>query len=193
MSHYPRERVESLITEVKVNTATRLIKAAHARTPLGVKPSPSRFCPGSTFAVLYGAESFETAFSEVVVRDRFVQKSSRIVPVGEITTRSWVWFNSDSVLRLLDLGGDGCVRLGAPTDAHNARSHAAGRALAQSIYDEHSFVDGIIYDSRLTGGTCLAIFDRACDSLSLTKIGQLHEHILLPATLRRLEIKLSRS
>ena len=41
-------------------------------------------------------------------------------------------------LNLVDLSGTGALDLGAPTDAAHARNHAAGRALARALYDQHA-------------------------------------------------------
>jgi hypothetical protein len=151
-----------------------------------VHPSKSRFCDGRTCAVLYGANDFATAFIEVVVRDRFVQGDRRVVPFGDIAARGWVEFAliGDEPLKMVDLRESGCLVLGAPTDAAHARNQAAGRALSRALYEQHSDIDGIWYQSRLTGGDCLAIFDRAAKRLKPLKTGQLEHHPGLPDVLR---------
>jgi len=51
-----------------------------------------------------------------------------------------------------DLRESGCLILGAPTDT--LRTHqAAGRALGRALYEQHADIDGIWYQSRLTGET----------------------------------------
>ena len=52
------------------------------------------------------------------------------------------------------------VRLGVSTDAARAKSQTQGRRLSQSIYDGTD-VDGLLYMSRLTGMSCVAVYDRA--------------------------------
>lgn len=83
--------------------------------------------------MLYRATDFDTAFLEVIVRDRFVRKPDRRVPFSELQTRRWVTFSSlpGKPLNLINLAFDGAIELGAPTDAAKARSHSAGRALRQ--------------------------------------------------------------
>ena len=49
---------------------------------------------GSRRAYLYAAGDFATAFAEVVVRDRLVQRDRRLVPFGDIAARGWVEFSS---------------------------------------------------------------------------------------------------
>ena len=81
-------------------------------------------------------------------------------------------------------------RVGAPTDAVNARNHAAGRTLGRDIHDSHKYVDGIVFSSRLTGEDIFAIFDRAAPKLTSRKSERLEEHDELPDVLRRHDIRL---
>src|ERR1700730_6744982 len=89
---YPRERVEAVLRPLVLASAHRIILKPHLSAPLAVHPSKSRFCDGRTYAVLYGAKDFATAFIEVVVRDRFVQSDRRVVPFGGLAARGWVGF-----------------------------------------------------------------------------------------------------
>jgi hypothetical protein len=86
-------------------------------------------------------------------RDRFAKRVGyRSVDWAELRNLSFTVIGSGSaVLKWLDLRGDGCVRLGAPTDAVRARHHAAGRALGRSIHARHPDIDGILFPGRLTG------------------------------------------
>ncbi len=192
MTGYPRTQVEAVLTQRSVH-ATRLFRRHHA-DPIGIVPSPSRFCDGSKFAVLYGATDFDTAFLEVIVRDRFVRKPDRRVPLSELQTRRWVTFNSlpGKALNLINLTFDGAMKLGAPTDAAKARSHSAGRALAKSIYADHPDVDGFLYESRLTGMECFAIFDRTVAKLRVLEVGEVTTHPLLPSVLKMHDVALVR-
>jgi hypothetical protein len=142
--------------------------------------------------VIYASADFATSFVEVLVRDRFVQRDQRIVPYGDVRTRSWVEIGlpHDNPLLLADLRGSGCVTLGAPTDAAHARNQSAGRALARDLYAHHADIDGVWYQSRLTGGECFAIFDRAFLCLSLLRSGELVHHPQLPRVLDAHQIKL---
>jgi hypothetical protein len=161
--------------------------------PLGYKPAPSRFCDGvSGYAVIYAASAFETAFIETVVRDRFVQKSNREIPLGDVMARCWANLATleGQTLKLLDLRGSGCMDLGAPTDAVNARNHAAGRALGRAIFQAHENVDGLLFSSRLVGGDCYAIVDRAVSKLTRFEVEQLKDHDALPGVLREHSIRL---
>jgi hypothetical protein len=189
---YPRERVEAVLRPLALASAHRIILKPHLSAPLAVHPSKSRFCDGRTYAVLYGASEFATAFVEVVIRDRFVQSDRRVVPFGDIAARGWVEFalTGDEPLKMVDLRESGCLALGAPTDAAHARNQTAGRALSRALHEQHSDIDGIWYQSRLTGGDCLAIFDRAAKRLKPLKTGQLEHHPKLPDVLRAHSVKI---
>jgi len=187
---YPRERVEVILRPLRLTIAHRILLKAFLPEPFDLRPARSRFCDGRSYAVLYAAGDFETAFAEVVMRDRFVQRDQRVVAFGELSARAWMEITQDDgrLLNLADLRDDGCLVLGAPTDAVHARNHAAGRALSRALHDEHTDVDGIVYRSRLTGGDCYAIFDRATASLVSARTGELPNHPELPDVLRKHQI-----
>ena len=160
----------------------------HLATPLGTVPADSRFCSHEVgYSVLYASPDFATAFIETVVRDRFIRRRERAVTLKEISDRAWARISTQqgAMLSLLDLRGDGCIRLGAPTDAVHARNHAAGRALARAVHAEHADIDGLIYVSRLTGEDVYAVFDRGAGKLESTETGALMDHLELPHVLDR--------
>lgn len=189
---YPRERVEAVLRRCTISAAHRILLNTSMGDPLSSRPAPSRFCDGHSFAVIYAAADFATSFIEVLVRDRFVHRDQRIVPFDDVRTRAWVEIGLPHAgpLLLADLRGSGCVTLGAPTDAAHARNQSAGRALARDLYAHHADIDGVWYQSRLTGGECFAIFDRAFRRLSLLRSGELVHHPQLPLVLDTHEIKL---
>ena len=137
--------------------------------------------------MLYAAPDFTTAFIETIVRDRFAHRRTRTVALREITERVWVRISSEpgTRLTLLDLGADGCTRIGAPTDVVQARNHAAGRAFGKIIHAEHAELDGLVYASRLTGEHVYAIYGRSVRKLKAGDVGQLEEHEELPGVLER--------
>jgi RES domain len=185
---YPRARVDASIRPLTIGSAYRIFGLAHIGAPLSPHLSVSRFCDGrSGYSVLYAALTFDTAFAETILRDRFVQRAQRTVSLDEILARAWVRCSTQqaAVLTLIDLGGSGCLDLGVPTDAVRSRHQAAGQALSRAIYREHEDVDGFMYPSRLTGGDCLAIFDRAVAKLVALETGRLEDHPELPDVLMR--------
>jgi hypothetical protein len=89
---YLRERVKEVLRPLSLATAHRIVLKPYLSDPLAVRPSKSRFCDGRTYAALYAAGDFATAFAEVVVRDRLVQRDRRFVPFGDIAARGWAKF-----------------------------------------------------------------------------------------------------
>jgi len=191
MSRYPRERIEARLSYFPIASAHRLF--APARMPLSVQPSPSRFCDGASgYAVLYGALSFETCSAEALIRDRFVRRARREIPLAAVLMRAHarIATQPDEELLLVDLRDTGCLDIGAPTDAARARHFAAGQSLARSIYAEHPDVNGFIYPSRLTGEDCIAVFDRAIPRLTVIDACALADHPELPVLLEKGGIQL---
>ena len=113
---YSRERVKEVLRPLSLAAAHRIVLKPYLSAPLAIRPSKSRFCDGRTYAVLYAAGDFATAFAEVVVRDRLVHRDRRLVPFGDIAARGWVEFASNQVpLQMVDLRESGCLILGAPS------------------------------------------------------------------------------
>ena len=96
----------------------------------------------------------------------------------------------EEALRVVDLRGDGCTRIGAPTDTVNARNHAAGRAFARHIHSGHTDGDGMVYTSRLAGEDVYAVFDRSIGKLVSKETGLLEGHPELTDILKRYGIGL---
>ena len=188
---YPRERVEDVLLDAPLPPSVRIFPTRHRFTPKGVGPSDSRFAGrADPYSVLYAAPDFATAFVEVVIRDRFAKRvGDRSVHLAELRNLSFTVIRSGSaVLRWLDLRDDGCLRLGAPTDAVRARHNAAGRALARSIHARHPDIDGILFPGRLTGFNVYAVFDRALGRVEADTAAPLATHPDLPDALRRYDI-----
>ena len=176
---YSRNRIESVLLKAEFPDSYRIVPERYRASPLGTSPADSRFCSRDAgYTVLYASPDFATAFIETVVRDRFVRRQEREVGLKEVTARVWARISAQpgTLLTLLDLRGDGCARVGAPTDAVGARSHAAGRAFARSIHAEHADIDGLLHVSRLTGKDAYALFDRVLGKLEATETGALADH-----------------
>lgn len=190
---YARSHVETVLVQTVPVPCYRIIPRRYLTMALGTAPGDSRFCAkADSYTVLYAAPDFATAFIETIVRDRFTRKRQREVVFKEVTERAWVLIGTkqQSPLNFLDLRRDGCVRLGAPSDAVNARNHAAGRALGRAIHAEHADIDGLLFSSRLTGADVYAVFDRALNQLDAMDSGLLAEHPELPGVLSQYGIRL---
>lgn len=171
----------------------RILPTKHRAAPTGAGFGSSRYSsPTVSFRVLYAAENFSTAFAEAVVRDRFEGKSHRYLYRPHLEQVCLTAISSSRDLKLLDLRGAAAYELGVDTDSSRARDHAVGQALSQAVHDQMADVDGILFDSRLTTGACVAIYDRAFSVLSAAVPISLLQTALLPAEITRLGVTLRR-
>jgi hypothetical protein len=145
----------------------RMTPMAHAATPLGAGFGVTRFAsPNRTFKVIYLAEDLTTSVAETLIRDRFQGKARRQLMLSEADLWGATEVNSPVPLTLIDLRTTGVLRLGVSTDAVRGKVQNQGRKLSQEVYDQTD-VDGLVYLSRLTGQTCICLYERAL-SKSLT-------------------------
>lgn len=176
----------------------RLYGDSHA-DPLGFGHAPSRFSdprigdPGATpYGVVYVGRTLKVCFLEAILRDR---GDARLGPLPlelaelEHTTCAEIVPRGD--LTLVDLRGDGPVRMGIPTDALRASDPTLGQAWALALHEHSATPDGIIYPSRFDGETNLALFDRALSKVRPRAVGPLLDRRSdLAAVLRDLRIAL---
>lgn len=128
----------------------RLIHRRHRCRPLGVVPRPSRFSDtAGEYAVLYAAEAVRCAFWEALARNRFTRRNRRELPRADVGARLVVSLRSNDALRLLDLRGDGPIRIAAPTAVAHDANHAAGRALSSATHANVPEANGFLFQSRL--------------------------------------------
>lgn len=184
-----RERVIA----ARLSDWPRILPTKHRATPAGAGFGSSRYSsPSDAFRVLYAADNFPTAFAEAVVRDRFEGKSRRYLYRPHLEQVCLTAISSSRDLTLLDLRGAAAYELGVDTDSSRARHHTVGQAFSQAVHDELADIDAILFDSRLTTGACVAIYDRAFSALSATIPIGLMQAALLPAEITRLGITLRR-
>ncbi len=140
----------------------RIVHRTHRTAPLLSAPAPSRFSdPKARYAVLYAAETVRCAFWETLGRNRFVRRTRRELPRAEAESALVVSISCDAPLRLVDLRGDGPVRIDAPSAVAHDGNHAAGRALSGVVHGGVPEADGFVFASRFTGDRCIAVFERA--------------------------------
>ena len=145
----------------------RIHQTRHADA-LGYSKVPSRFSDPrrrvtrNRFGVLYLGNTLKVCFLEALLRDRRNAVVGEYV-IGESELRScrYAQIESLSSLHLVDLRGDGCVRMGIPSDVPRSTNQALARRWSLAFYQHPSQADGIIYPSRLNNDTNLAIYDRA--------------------------------
>ena len=174
----------------------RVSRAHHRDTPLEATAGPSRFSPRAhipaanpPFKVLYLAENLCAALYETVVRDRFDLLPDRVLEpehysdhvAFEISTRPGV------ALALLDLTGANASKSGVPTDVLHHSKHDAGQHFAEFVRSEMPDIDGILYESRFTRYTAVAVFDHAADLLAAIHTEDL-DRLLVQSALSYLDI-----
>jgi RES domain-containing protein len=140
--------------------------------PTGYSKAPSRFSDPrrrvlkNRFGVLYLGNTLKVCFLEAVLRDRRNGAvGDYLIGESELRSRRYVLIEPVAALRLVDLRGDGCVRMGVPSDVPRSANHALARRWSLAFYQHPSQPDGIIYPSRLNDDMNLAIYDRAVAKL----------------------------
>jgi len=150
-----------LAVEIPPNAYVRVTPMAHAATPLGAGFGVTRFAsPIKAFKVIYLGQDLTTSVAETLVRDRFQGKATRKLLDVEAATWGATEITARAPLTLIDLRTTGLVRLGVSTEAARGKAQGQGRKLSQAVYDQTD-ADGLVYNSRLTGRTCICVYDRA--------------------------------
>ena len=150
-----------LAVAITPKSYVRVTPMAHAATPLGAGFGVTRFAsPAKTFKVIYIAQDLTTGIAETLVRDRFQGRARRTILDVEAALWGATEVSAGAPLMLIDLRTTGLVRLGVSTEAARGKAQSQGRKLSQAIYDQTD-AGGLIYNSRLTGRTCICVYDRA--------------------------------
>ena len=136
--------------------------------PIGYSKAPSRFSDPrrhvlrNRFGVLYLGNTLKVCFLEAVLRDqRNGVVGDYVIGEAELRSRRYARIEPISQLHLVDLRGDGCVRMGIPSDVPRSSNQTLSRRWSLAFYQHRFQPDGIIYPSRLNADTNLAIYDRA--------------------------------
>ena len=175
---YDSDRLRSRLRAIRLGRVFRVIHRDRRATPLGAVPAPSRFSdPHERFVVLYASDAVRCAFWETLGRNRFVRRRRRELPRTEVESRLVVSIASTGPLALIDLRGDGPVRIGAPSAVVHDGNHAAGRTLSAAVHTGVPEADGFLFASRFTGDSCVAVFDRAFGKLMPLGIDELVRHV----------------
>jgi len=186
-------RFRERVIHARIADWPRVLPTRHRATPADAGFGASRFSsPSGSFRILYAADNFPTAFAEAVVRDRFEGKAKRFLYRPSLERLYVTAISSNRELALLDLRGAAAYDLGVDTDANRARIHASGQALSEAVHAEMPDADGVLFNSRLTTGGCVAVYDRAFSALSGTVPIGLLQSASLPAEFTRLEIAVRR-
>jgi hypothetical protein len=165
-------RVNLDIASVDVRESFGRIHRKDYPDPIGFGKNASRFSdprrriPENRFGVLYLGSSLKVCFVEAVLRDRRDGIVGEIeMEESELDNRFYSQVSVRAPLRLIDLRGDGPVRMGIPSDVVRGRTQARARKWSVAIYEHPANVDGILYPSRLNNEVNLAVYDRAVSKL----------------------------
>jgi hypothetical protein len=148
--------------------------------PLGFGKSPSRFSDPrplpaeERYGVVYLGATLKVCVLEAIIRDRGDARPGDLVISRhelEDAVCAEIAFGGD--LKLVDLRGDGPVRMGVPTDAVRAQDQSAGQTWAAALRSHGSAPDGLIYPSRFNGQDNVALFDHALPKVAVGDVGPL--------------------
>lgn len=186
-------KLRQRVISARIANWPRILPSRHRATPADAGLGSSRFSsPSRAFRVLYAAVDFPTAFAGAVVRDRFEGKARRFLYRPHLDRLCVTAISSRRELALLDLTGAGAYEAGVDTDTNRARAHTSGQTLSEAVHAEMPDVDGILFNSRLTTGGCVAIYDRSLTAVSATTPVALVRSTLLATELTRLGITVRR-
>lgn len=183
--------VSTITVSCQPTAYLRVTPIAHKATPLGMGFGKTRFAsPTDAFKLLYIAEDLATAVAEAIIRDRFEGATERLLTAGEVAGWGVAEVHARFPLRLLDMRRDGCFLLGVSTDITGAKSQNEAHTFSQAVYDQTT-ADGIIYFSRLTRKTCVAVYDRAVGpKLGASRVHELETLAALVPSLSALRVVL---
>ena len=157
-----------VLATVPIGAIWRRLYGAHFPDPLGWGPAPSRFSDptGGGFGVVYLGVSAKVTFVETILRDRANGRGADcIVSLAQIEACTLASIRVAVPLRVVDLTGDGLIRMGVPSDVVGAQDHTLSRAWSQAFHSHPDAPDGVLYPSRLNEERCLAIYSRGCSKL----------------------------
>jgi RES domain len=162
-----------------IATGARFGRIYHERypDPLGYGKTASRFsdprrlAEAERFGVLYLGSTLKACFVEAILRDR---RNGAVadypIAEAELAQRRFAEIIVVKPLGLVDLRGDGPLRMAVPSDVVGAASQAPARRWSVAFHEHPANPDGIIYPSRLNEEINLAIYDRAVGKLRAERI-----------------------
>jgi hypothetical protein len=139
--------------------------------PLGYGPGLNRFSDptGKAFGLIYLGSTAKVAFVETILRDRADGRGATcVVSYDEIEKRSLASIVPVGSLVLVDLTGDGPLRMGVPSDVVGARDQSLAQRWSVAFHEHPEQPDGVLYPSRLNEERCIALYARALPKLKVT-------------------------
>jgi hypothetical protein len=97
-----------------------------------------------------------------VLRDRAVGTMEPfLLTMAELNSYVCADIELSEPLNLVDLTGDGRLRLRTPRDVTGAMDQTAARVWSEAYFRHPGGADGVVYPSRLNGERNIALYDRA--------------------------------
>lgn len=185
-------RRKLVIATVAAGTTWQRLYETRFLDPLGYGPGLSRFSDptGQAFGVIYLGASLRVSFVETVLRDRSDGRGAEcLIDQSELDRRSVATIRPKVGLKLVDLTGNGGLRMGVPSDVIGARDQTLSRQWSVAFHDHPDKPDGILYPSRLNEERCIAIYERAAGTLKITTSQRLMDcDVALAALIEELEL-----
>jgi hypothetical protein len=159
--------------------------AEPSQIPLGFGRASSRFSPpdkaAHQYGVVYLGSSLKVAVAETLVRDRGDGRLCEF-PIELTELDDWPCADIEVTarLRVVDLRGDGALRMGIPSDVAHAADWRESQLWSTALHGHDGRPDGLIYLSRFTGEPNVAVFERALSKLAPASVE--------PLTVRRAEL-----
>lgn len=146
--------------------------------------------PLSKFRVCYLGTTINVSFAETFLRNPPV----RIVALDDLANRLIATVEIRRELRLVALYGPGLARLGTTTKPASGDDYKLSQSWSRALWEHPDKPDGIAYRPRHDDSAlCVAIYDRARDSLAVVSEDSLTENSqLLASLLKKYELALTR-
>ena len=167
-----------VLKTVPAGEVWRRLFETHFPDPLGWGPGVNRFSDptGHAYGVIYLGSSAKVAFVETLLRDAADGRGNKcILALAELEKRSLARILVKAPLHLVDLTGDGGLKMGVPSDVVGARDQTLAQRWSIGFYDHPERPDGVHYPSRLNEERCIAVYDRALRKLTSTECPRLME------------------
>jgi len=111
-----------------------------------------------------------------VLRDRAVGTMEPfLLTMGELNSYVCADIELVEALNIVDLTGDGRLRLRTPTDVTGAMDQTLARVWSEAFFRHPDGTDGVIYPSRLNGERNIALYDRALGKVAVRAAPRLIE------------------
>jgi hypothetical protein len=128
--------------------------------------------PNGEFRVCYLGTTLDVCFAETFLRNPPV----RILALDDLDGRSVATVEVRRDLRLVPVHGSSLARLGVTAELSAGSDYTGSQLWSRALWEHTGLVDGILYRSRHDDSAfCVAVYDRAKDSLAVVRDDSLTE------------------